>query len=235
MLVSAGEGTVFLDEIAEVPPAIQVKLLRVLQERTVKPVGGTTEVPFAARLVVATNKPLEAEVTAGRFREDLFYRLNVITLELPPLRERGPDIRLIAEHFLEKMRDELGRPQLRFAEETLKLMEAYRFPGNVRQLQNIVERAATLAESNLLGPESLPSPLRGVPDVTVSTADLALGADFSIERHLDELERRYLVSALKRAEGVKSRAAELLGLTFRSFRYRLAKHGLTDDTDRTGP
>ena len=98
-----------------------------------------------------------------------------------------------------------------------------------------MERAATLAESNLLGPESLPSPLRGVPDVTVSTADLALGADFSIERHLDELERRYLVSALKRAEGVKSRAAELLGLTFRSFRYRLAKHGLTDDTDRTGP
>jgi len=229
LLVAAGEGTVFLDEIGELVPTTQVKLLRVLQERTVKPVGSASEVPFDARVVVATNRRLEVDVKAGRFREDLFYRLNVITIDLPPLRARPKDIPQLAEAFLARMREELERPSLRFGPETLRLLEAYPFPGNVRQLQNIVERAATLAESDQLGPETLPAALRGeaVPAAAEGPA-VELSDAFSLERYLDEAERRYLLEALRRADGVKTRAASLLGLTFRSFRYRLAKHGLAD-------
>jgi len=229
LLVSAGEGTVFLDEIGELVPSTQVKLLRVLQERTVKPVGSTVEVPFEARVVVATNRKLEVEVKAGRFREDLFYRLNVITIDLPPLRARPGDIADLAESFLAQMREELERPSLRFTPEALRILQAYPFPGNIRQLQNMVERAATLAESDQLGPETLPAALRGetVPEPTEGPAT-ELSPSFSLEHYLDEAERRYLLEALRRADGVKTRAASLLGLTFRSFRYRLAKHGLGD-------
>ncbi|MGO9830756.1 MAG: sigma-54-dependent transcriptional regulator [Myxococcaceae bacterium] len=228
LLVSAREGTVFLDEIGELVPATQVKLLRVLQERTVKPVGSATEVPYEARVVVATNRKLEDEVKAGRFREDLFYRLNVITIDLPPLRTRPGDIPQLAESFLARMREELERPSLRFAPETLRLLETYPFPGNVRQLQNIIERAATLAESDQLGPETLPAALRGEAVQPLEGPAPELAETFSLERYLDEAERRYLLEALRRADGVKTRAASLLGLTFRSFRYRLAKHGLAD-------
>ncbi len=229
LLVSAGEGTVFLDEIGELVPATQVKLLRVLQERAVKPVGSTSEVPFDARVVVATNRHLEAEVKAGRFREDLFYRFNVITIDLPPLRARPGDISELAKSFLAEMREELERPSLQFTPEALRILEAYPFPGNIRQLQNMVERAATLAESDLLGPESLPVALRGGVAAPVSDGPTAeLAESFSLERYLDEAERRYLLEALRKADGVKTRAASLLGLTFRSFRYRLAKHGLGD-------
>jgi two-component system response regulator PilR (NtrC family) len=233
ILVAAGEGTVFLDEIGEVPPAMQVKLLRVLQERKVKPVGGTQEIPFEARVLAATNRKLEAEVKAGRFREDLFYRLNVITLELPPLRERGSDISLLANAFLARMREELGRPNLRFSDDALALLERYRFPGNVRQLQNIVERAATLADGDLLGPDTLPPSLRGEAEPAASK-EVTLAPGFSLERYLDDTERRYLVAALERAGGVKTKAAEVLGLSFRSFRYRLAKHGLSDKDEGGG-
>jgi len=227
ILVSAGEGTVLLDEVGEISLGMQVKLLRVLQERKVKPVGSTAEVPFSARVLAATNRNLEEEVRAGRFREDLFYRLNVITIDLPPLRARGGDIALLAEHFLEQMREELGRPRLRFAPELLEFMEHYAFPGNVRQLQNLVERAATLSDADVLGLDSLPPALRGLPEPPEGTAELAVGGGFSLEKHLDHLERQYLNHALRKAEGVKTRAAELLGLSFRSFRYRLAKHGLS--------
>ena len=237
LLVHAGEGTVFLDEIGEVPLATQVKLLRVLQERKVKPVGSSAEISFHARVVAATNRRLEAEVKAGRFREDLFYRLNVITLELPPLRERAGDIALLAEHFLERQRKELGRPGMRFSPEALAVLSAYPFPGNVRQLENIVERAATLADGDVLTLASLPPTLRGepapAPAATSPVAEVPLGAGFSLEHHLDDAERRYLLAALSQAGGVKIRAAELLGLTFRSFRYRLAKHGLSDREDET--
>ncbi|ATB42562.1 sigma-54-dependent Fis family transcriptional regulator [Cystobacter fuscus] len=233
LLVHAGEGTVFLDEIGEVPLATQVKLLRVLQERKVKPVGSSAEIPFQARILAATNRRLDAEVKAGRFREDLFYRLNVITLELPPLRERPEDIAPLAEHFLARQRQELERPGLRFSPEALAVLSAYAFPGNVRQLENVVERAATLADGDVLTLASLPPSLRGEPVQPAATAtpEVALGAGFSLERHLDEAERHYLVAALAQAGGVKTRAADLLGLTFRSFRYRLAKHGLSDRED----
>jgi two-component system response regulator PilR (NtrC family) len=228
LLVSAGEGTVFLDEIGELVPSTQVKLLRVLQERTVKPVGSTAEVAFDARVVVATNRDLESDVTVGRFREDLFYRLNVITIDLPPLRVRPGDISQLAHSFLARMREELERPSLHFSSDALRILEGYPFPGNVRQLQNMVERAATLAESDELGPDSLPAALRGDSAPLADGPATVLDDSFSLERYLDESERRYLIEALRKAEGSKTRAASLLGLTFRSFRYRLAKHGLGD-------
>jgi two-component system response regulator PilR (NtrC family) len=227
LLVSAGEGTVFLDEIGEVSLQMQVRLLRVLQERKVKPVGSSQEVPFFARILAATNKNLETEVKAGRFREDLFYRLNVISLELPPLRERPGDVALLARHFLSKMVEELGRPGLRFSPAALQALENYRFPGNVRQLENIVERAATLSDGDEIGMDALPAALRGESEAA-PVGEVVIGPGFSLERLIDESERRYLLAALQKAGGVRVRAAELLGLSFRSFRYRLAKHGLTD-------
>ncbi len=235
ILVSAREGTVLLDEIGEISPSMQVKLLRVLQERRVKPVGSSSEVPFQARVLAATNRHLESEVKAGRFREDLYYRLNVITIELPPLRKRREDIPVLANFFLERMKEELGRPELKFSPGTLALLESYSFPGNVRQLENIVERAATLAEGSLLGPSVLPAPLRGEVEPSSSSNAPPLSPGFSLERHLDETERRYLVAALERAEGNKTRAAEILNLSFRSFRYRLAKHGLGDKIESSEP
>jgi len=226
ILVSAGEGTVLLDEVGEMPPSLQVKLLRVLQERRVKPVGASIEVPFEARILAATNRRLDKEVAAGRFREDLYFRLNVITLELPPLRERREDIVPLANYFLSRVAEDLGRPGLHFAPETLALLERYSFSGNVRQLHNLVERAATLADSDLLGPDSLPPALRGETERGDAAVAQALSPGFSLEKVLDTTERKYLLEAMKSANNVKIRAAELLGLSFRSFRYRLAKHGL---------
>ncbi len=226
ILVSAGEGTVLLDEVGEMPMSLQVKMLRVLQERRVKPVGSSHEVPFDARILAATNRRLDKEVAAGRFREDLYFRLNVITIELPPLRERREDIVPLAKYFLVRVAEDLGRPGLRFADDTLALLERYSFSGNVRQLQNVVERAATLSDDDMLRPDSLPPSVRGETDTAPVAEGLAPG--FSLERVLDSTERKYLVDAMKAANNVKIRAAELLGLSFRSFRYRLAKHGLGD-------
>jgi len=236
LVALARGGTLFLDELGEMPLEVQAKLLRVVQEREVRPVGAAASLPVDFRLVCATNRDLRAEVARGRFREDLFYRLNVITIELPPLRERAEDIPELAEFFLSRLAEDLGRPGLGFSNEGLAVLRSYAFPGNVRQLQNIVERAATLAESDVLGPETLPPTLRGErPTPPPGTDSVELGEPFSLEKHLDEAERRYLLAALKRANGVKTRAAELLGLTFRSFRYRLAKHGLGEGVEDGDP
>jgi two-component system response regulator PilR (NtrC family) len=224
LLVSAGQGTVFLDEIGEVSPALQVKLLRVLQERMVRPVGANREVPIEARVMAATNKSLEAEAKAGRFREDLYYRLNVITVDVPPLRAHAEDIPLLAASFLARAADDLGRPGLHFDAQALEVLCRYSFPGNVRQLNNIVERAATLADTDLLGVASLPPSVRGEEERSDLAPAPSIAAGFSLEKHLDEMERGYLREAIRRA-GSKVKAAELLGLSFRSFRYRLAKHG----------
>lgn len=227
LLVSAGQGTVLLDEVGELPLGTQVKLLRVLQERKVKPVGSSRELPFEARILAATNRNLAEEVQAGRFREDLLFRLNVISVEVPPLRARPDDVPRLADFFLRRMADELGRPGLTFLPETMEALKAYRFPGNVRQLQNIVERAATLTDSDELGPESLSPVVRGVAEKAPTEA-LAIPEGFSLETYLDGLERQYLTEALRRSSGSKTKAAELLGLSFRSFRYRVAKLGLDD-------
>jgi two-component system, NtrC family, response regulator PilR len=231
ILVSGGGGSVFLDEIGEISPAMQVKLLRVLQERRVKPVGSSEEIPFEARVLAATNRNLEEEVKIGRFREDLYYRLNVIAIELPPLRKRREDIGALANFFLDRMKEALGRPELRLSPATLELLEAYPFPGNVRQLENIIERAATLAEGALLAPAALPASLRGESEPVRPSGAVVLAPGFSLDRHLDETERHYLLAALERADGNKTKAAEILNLSFRSFRYRLAKHGLADKLD----
>jgi two-component system response regulator PilR (NtrC family) len=224
ILAAAGAGTVLLDEIGELSLPMQVKLLRVLQERKVKPVGSSAEVPFEARIVTATNRKLADEVKAGRFREDLYHRLNVISIEVPPLRERRGDIPQLAEFFLARFREELGRPALTFTPEMLALLERYPYPGNIRQLENLIERAATLSTSDALGPASLPPAVRGESEPAGERVQITTG--FSLENYLDANERHYLLEALRSADGVKTHAAELLGLSFRSFRYRLAKHGL---------
>jgi two-component system, NtrC family, response regulator PilR len=226
ILVSAGEGTVLLDEIGEVPLTMQAKLLRVLQERMVKPVGGNREVAFSARVLAATNRKLEEEVRLGRFREDLLFRLNVITVEVPPLRDRREDVVPLARFFLGRSAEELGRPGLRFADATESLMETLRFPGNLRQLENVVARAALLSDSDELGPDTLPASVRGELTAAPGVVSGALEPGFSLEAFLEHTERRYLEASLAQSGGTKVKAAELLGLSFRSFRYRLAKLGM---------
>jgi two-component system response regulator PilR (NtrC family) len=220
-------GTLFLDEIGELSLGMQVKLLRALQERTIKPVGGTQEQEVDVRIIAATNRELEAEVGRGAFRSDLYYRLNVIELRLPPLRQRREDIPLLLEHFLRRFSTEQGRPGLYFTPEALRALQDYDYPGNVRELENIVERAVTLAGGKELGPDSLPA-LRPAPAVGTRDADALAFSDggIDLDRVLGDYERRIIERALDQSGGVRKRAAQLLGISFRSLRYRLAKLGM---------
>jgi len=220
---TASGGTLFLDEVGELPLALQVKLLRALQERRVKPVGSIEDVEVDARIIAATNRDLAAEVKAGKFREDLFYRLDVIRIKVPPLRERREDILLLAEHFLRRFAEEHGRPKMTFSRAALSRLADHSFPGNVRELENIVERAVTLCEGSVVGEEDLPASLRGTLPPPPPEADERVPVGFDLQRHLDELERTYLNKALAQSGGVKQDAAKLLGISFRSFRYRLKK------------
>jgi two-component system response regulator PilR (NtrC family) len=223
----AGAGTIFLDEVGELPPPVQVKLLRALQERKIRRVGGSADIPVNARIVAATNRDLAEEVRAGRFREDLYYRLNVIQIRMPPLRERREDIPLFLEHYLQRFAAELGRPAVRLSPEAERLLGAWAYPGNVRELANVVERAATLCEGELVQATDLPPGLRGpggAPAAEPAAAVPEGGLD--LQAHLDAVERRILEQALERTGGVKTEAARLLSLTFRSLRYRLAKYGI---------
>ncbi len=225
----AGAGTLFLDEIGELPPPVQVKLLRALQERRIRRVGGTADIGISARIVAATNRDLGEDVRSGRFREDLYYRLNVIQVRMPPLRERREDIAEFCAYFLERLAAEQGCPVPSLAPETARLLEAYAYPGNLRELGNILERAITLARGPTIGPEVLPAAVRG------QSAALAVsGAPTSelppegldLQSFLDDIERRLLEQALARTGGVKTEAARLLSVSFRSLRYRLAKYGI---------
>ncbi|AKF06881.1 Response regulator of zinc sigma-54-dependent two-component system [Sandaracinus amylolyticus] len=223
---AAESGTLFLDEIGELAPALQVKLLRVLQERKVRPVGGQREIETDVRVVAATNRDLEKEVAEGRFRSDLFYRLNVIRLQLPPLRERPEDVPALAEHFLQKHASLAGKT-LRYSPAAMRWLAAHDYPGNVRELENVVERAVTLALGEEVTLDDLPE---GGPQVgkatTLPSADIAPG--FDIDRWLGELEKGLLLRALEQTKGNQTAAARLLGTTFRSFRYRLRKFGLAE-------
>ncbi|MFQ5585532.1 MAG: sigma-54-dependent transcriptional regulator [Thermodesulfobacteriota bacterium] len=226
---AADGGTIFLDEVTEMPPHLQVKLLRSTQESRFRRVGGVEDISVDVRLISASNTDVEGEVRSGRFREDLFYRLNVIAVHLPPLRERRGDIPLLAEYFLEKCRVRLGREVRAISSEAMECLKRYHYPGNVRELENIIERAVALEASTVILPESLPPhvvhmeegglPGQALPD-HVPPDGLDLG------RSVEEYERRMLVNALREAGGIKKRAAELLGLTFRSLRYKLDKYGL---------
>jgi two-component system response regulator PilR (NtrC family) len=229
-LIEAAEGgTVFLDEIGEMPATMQVKLLRVLQERKYRPVGGTEEFSADIRVIAATNRDLPRLVGEGKFREDLFYRLNVIPVKMPALRERADDIQLIAEHFLAKYTREMGKTIDGFTPDAAEALHAYAWPGNVRELENVVERAVALESERRVTLATLPENIRtGQPATPRQTdVDAAIGAaGFNLERHLQDIERSHLERALERAGGVQTRAADVLGLSFRQFRYLAKKYGL---------
>jgi two-component system, NtrC family, response regulator PilR len=230
LLAAAKEGTLFLDEIGELPRETQVKLLRVIQERKARPVGSTQDFEVQARLIAATNRDLAEEVQAGRFREDLFYRLNVIHVKVPPLRERREDILPLAEQFLARFAEVQGR-MLRLSKEASARLLEYDYPGNVRELENLIERACALAEGEVIGPEVLPDLLRSRG---AANGELIPAAGMDLDAELIRIERGYLVQALERTAGVKVAAAKLLGMTFRSFRYRLEKLGLAQPEDGEG-
>jgi two-component system, NtrC family, response regulator PilR len=228
----ADEGTLFLDEISELPLLMQVKLLRVLQDREFKRVGGTEDIRVDVRIIAATNKDLEEAVREKQFREDLFYRLNVIQVKLPPLRERREDVPLLAMHFLQKFSKELNKTISNISSEALQLLLDYDYPGNVRELQNIIERAVAL-EAN---PELTAQNLRSYLDDHLQLKKGGLELDIpnegiNLEKLVEEIERTLLLKALNRTHGIKKKAAELLGINFRSMRYRLDKYGLNDGAD----
>jgi two-component system response regulator PilR (NtrC family) len=224
----AERGTVFLDEIGEMSAVMQVKLLRVLQERKFRRVGGLEEMQADIRVIAATNQDLAKLVADGRFREDLFYRINVIPIALPPLRERREDIPLLADHFLAKYSEQMGKHVTGISHDALQFMLRYDWPGNIRELENTIERAVALEATPAVLSESLPPTIRGDSPRSVAgqPVDGLPDSGFDLEAHVKEIERGYLAEALKRAGGVQVRAAELLGMSFRSFRYYVKKYNL---------
>jgi two-component system, NtrC family, response regulator PilR len=232
-LVEAAEGgTIFLDEIGEMAPSMQVKLLRVLQERRFRRVGGTDEVQADVRVIAATNQDLPKAVSEGRFREDLFYRINVLAIPLPPLRERLEDIPLLAEHFLGVFARQMEKPVKRISGAAMQLLQAHPWRGNVRELQNAIERAVAMEHTEAILPESLPVELRDegrtwAPAPAAAGGELPdLGEGFDLEARGEEFYRHYLALALERAGGVQVKAAEMLGMSFRSFRYYAKKFNI---------
>ena len=228
----AEKGTIFLDEIGEMSPMVQVKLLRVLQERKFRRLGGTDEVDADIRIIAATNRDLSKLVSDGRFREDLYYRINVIPLRLPSLRERRGDIPPIAEHFVTRFAGQMGKGITGISGEAMRCLEAYGWPGNVRELENAIERAVALERTATILRESLPDAvLANQESAATVNSESALLPDgtFDLEAHVARMEKEYLTQALKQAHGVKTKAAERLGLTFRQFRYLLKKYDVRED------
>jgi two-component system response regulator PilR (NtrC family) len=223
LFAAADGGTLFLDEITEIPHSLQVKLLRVIQEREIRRVGDTRDQKVDVRLIAASNRELTKAVTDGTLREDLFYRLNVIPIHLPPLRERREDIAPLVAHFVRKIGREIGKEVKGVNPETLAILEHYHWPGNIRELENVIERAIVLGSADTLEPEALP-PTLTVPKETQDVGiEIPVGG-VDLEETLDRIERRYIQLALERTAGVQTRAAELLKVSFRQFRYKLQKH-----------
>jgi two-component system response regulator PilR (NtrC family) len=224
----ADGGTLFLDEIGEIPIEMQVKLLRVLQERRFRRVGGLEELLADIRVIAATNQDLTRAVAEGRFREDLYYRINVIPIVLPALRERREDIPLLAEHFLAKYSEQMGKPISGISHDAMDLLMVHDWPGNIRELENVLERAVALEATPTILADSLPPAIRGeslragggvLPEKLPASG-------FDLEAHVKEIEMGYIAEALKQAGGVQVKAAELLGMSFRSFRYYVKKYNL---------
>jgi two-component system response regulator PilR (NtrC family) len=229
LLEVAERGTVFLDEIGEMSPVMQVKLLRVLQERRFRRVGGLEELQADIRVVAATNQDLAKAIAEGRFREDLYYRINVIPIALPPLRDRREDIPLLAEHFLAKYNEQMDKAITGITHASMDLLMRHDWPGNIRELENVLERAVALEASPAILPESLPATIRddvARPGAPPPPADALPSVGFDLEAHVKEIEMSYIAEALKRAGGVQVKAAELLGMSFRSFRYYVKKYNL---------
>ncbi|HEY9072812.1 MAG TPA: sigma-54 dependent transcriptional regulator, partial [Desulfobaccales bacterium] len=224
----ADGGTLFLDEVAEMSQALQVKLLRVLQEMEFERVGGNRTIKVDVRVVAASNRDLKEEVEAGRFREDLFYRLNVVHLQVPPLRQRQEDIPMLAAHFIKKYVQENVRAKIRLTAEALKVLVQYQWPGNVRELENVMERAVILCHNNLITPEDLPVGLAPEP-----AAEAHLDIDRFVPMHtplpeaLEAIEEQMIRRALEKSGQVQVRAAELLGITKSLLQYKLKKYHLT--------
>lgn len=224
---AASGGTLFLDEVAELPLQMQVKLLRAIQEKRIRRVGAAQEQAVDCRILSATHKDLAALVAAGTFRQDLYYRINVIELKVPPLRERGGDIGLLATHFLERLADTYGSTRTRLSADAWSALTRYRFPGNVRELENVLERACTLAEGAEITVDDLQLPSdageRSAPQTAPADAE---PPDGELQTYLDDVERKRILDALEKTRWNKTQAAKLLGISFRALRYRLDKLGL---------
>lgn len=233
----ADKGTLFLDEIGDLDPNLQAKLLRVLQERRFRRVGGSTDIVVDVRIIAATNADLEKAMEEGRLRRDLFYRLNVFTLFLPPLRERKDDILLMARSFLNMFRKEFSKNVTGFHPETVEILLNYDYPGNVRELKNLIERATLLETTNKIRPSSLPEDMRNrcsAPSLLTGTAEAAVKPwhvpGFNLKNYIDSIEKKIVSEVMAEVEGKKNKAASLLGLTRFALRHQLKKHGLEGDS-----
>ncbi|MBF8305325.1 MAG: two component, sigma54 specific, transcriptional regulator, Fis family [Acidobacteria bacterium] len=224
----ASGGTLFLDEIGETSLPMQVKLLRALQERKIRPVGGNEELDVDVRVIAASNRDLQQMVQDKLFREDLYYRISVIPIDLPPLRKRPSDIPLLAFHFLEKFNRQMGKTIRSITSESIRLLEGYPWHGNVRELENAIERAVALEKGEEISPDSLPERVaHGAPSPADQEALAKLPEEgLDLERHMQEIERKLLEAALARSNGVRTRAADLLQMSYRSFRHYAKKYGL---------
>jgi two-component system response regulator PilR (NtrC family) len=224
----ADGGTIFLDEIGDTTPAMQIKLLRVLQERRIRRVGGTDEIEVNVRVLAATNQDLEQMVRQKRFREDLYYRINVIQIHMPALREKPEDIPKLSLHFLVKYGRIMGKKVTRISEEAMQGLMEHDWPGNVRELENVIERAVALEASDAITVDSLSREVRSGARPAQEFPIVLSDGGIDLERQLEHLREHYMEEALRRAQGIQTRAAEILGMSFRSFRYFAKKYRLTD-------
>jgi two-component system response regulator PilR (NtrC family) len=231
----ADQGTIFLDEVGELPLHLQVKLLRVLQDKSFTPVGGAKQVKVDVRVISATNRDLRLEMQQGRFREDLYYRLNVVQMVMPPLRHRKEDIPILTHFFIRKIAGALGKQVEEISSDALKHLLNYTYPGNVRELENIIEHAVAVTGKNILTEDDLPPHVKGVPiteelelfeKTAPGGADSFFNKGVSLDVELETHEKCILLGAMKQANGIQKRAAELLGINYRSLRHRLEKYDL---------
>ena len=230
LFTEAHEGTLFLDEIAEMPTALQVKLLRALQDEEIRPVGDTKSAKIDVRVIAATARDLDKEIETGRFSEDLFYRLNVVRLEVPPLRQRREDIPLLVDHFLTNFRQRLGKSVRRVEDDALEQLVAYRWPGNVRELENLIERAVILSDGDAIGASALPSVVIAAQHATDGSDDRATAndEDFSLKRARQGFEAKFIRRALATTGGNRTHAAKLLEISHRALLYKLKEYGIRD-------
>lgn len=221
----ADGGTLFLDEVGDMTLSLQIKLLRVLQEQEFQRVGGNKDIKVNVRIIAASNKDLKEEVEAGRFREDLFFRLNVVRIDVPPLRERRSDIPILVAHFMSKFGEKLGRPVLEVDPEVMSALYRYSWPGNVRELENVIERALVLCKGKIIIAGDLPPEIRESPEIEEGL-DLMISWEKSLAETVDAIEERMIRQALKRAGNVQAKAAKMLGVSRSNLQYKMKKYGL---------
>jgi two-component system response regulator AtoC len=232
LFVQAHGGSLFLDEIGELPPPLQAKLLRALQERTVRPVGGDSETPFDARIITASNRDLESAIEERGFREDLFFRINVVQLELPPLRSRGNDLLLLAQHFLARFAEKAGKPIRGLSPGVAEKLLSYTWPGNVRELQNVMERAVAFARYDEITTEDLPEKIRSYRQSHVMVETTKDPVEMV---PLEEIERRYILRVLQAVGGSRSQAAKILGVDRKTLYRKLERYGVPEGADEPAP